>query len=334
MFAGVGACVPCSLASSGHPAIDPNVGYVPKPEPRSPSAQTPPTSIGAPSPTSDPSSILSTTLAREVIAASPALTCLVNGQSYNFDASHGRRRKEGYIPRPPNCFMVYRSHFWAKEKAFKDAERNHSNISCLAGGSWRELTNTQRELYRAIAREAQRLHSQRYPDYKYQPASRKDKTSRRARRTGKVDKERRNQVTALLMSDVKGEDLEIMDGELDAEGDDSPGTEVADLPLGPEPTATPRPTPTSTSTPTPTSTSTLTPTSTSTSTLTPTLQSLSVHSDHPSPFIPTCISYNGGDDDRYDDRFIPTADISPLDLSVSIFENETVVRLHLLMEAC
>lgn len=216
--------------------------------------------------------------------------------------------------------MVYRSHFWAKQKALENAERNHSNISCMAGGSWRKLTNTQRELYQAIAQEAQRLHSERYPDYKYQPASRKEKNSRRARRPGKVDKARCNQVAALLMSDVKGEDLEIMDGELDAESDHSPGTEVADLPLGPEPTATPRPTSTSTFASTPTSTST----STSTFTLTPTLQSLSVHSDHPSPFIPSCISCNGGDDDRYDDRFIPTADIPPLDLSMSIFENETV----------
>jgi hypothetical protein len=42
---------------------------------------------------------------------------------------YARKRDKGYIPRPKNAFMVYRSHFIEMQKISGNVERNHRHIS-------------------------------------------------------------------------------------------------------------------------------------------------------------------------------------------------------------
>jgi hypothetical protein len=42
---------------------------------------------------------------------------------------YARKRDKGYIPRPKNAFMVYRSHFIEMQKLSGSVERSHRHIS-------------------------------------------------------------------------------------------------------------------------------------------------------------------------------------------------------------
>ncbi|TCD66770.1 hypothetical protein EIP91_000961 [Steccherinum ochraceum] len=83
------------------------------------------------------------------------------------------------IKRPPNAFLCYRSHFWATIKDREGVERDHRNISRLAGQSWKRLSPAERLPFRLQAEECKREHAKLYPNYKYAPGIRKEKVSKR-----------------------------------------------------------------------------------------------------------------------------------------------------------
>ena len=47
----------------------------------------------------------------------------------------GKRLSQGYIPRPPNAFMLFRSDFVKKGKVPSHIESNHGSLSKIAGAS-------------------------------------------------------------------------------------------------------------------------------------------------------------------------------------------------------
>ena len=123
--------------------------------------------------------------------------------------SHSRKKKEGHIPRPPNAFMIFRSELWRKEKIKRTVERDHRNISRIAGSLWNRLSTTDQVPYRRAAEEAKRIHAQLYPDYKYAPVYHRD---RRAQPKAKADHKKKAQrcdkVAQLLHRGIVGDELE------------------------------------------------------------------------------------------------------------------------------
>ncbi|KAG2232686.1 hypothetical protein INT48_006865, partial [Thamnidium elegans] len=72
------------------------------------------------------------------------------------------------IPRPLNCFLMYRLEK-QKEIVAKCAGANHRDISKIIAKWWREASEVEKRPFRERARIAKIEHRKLYPDYKYTP---------------------------------------------------------------------------------------------------------------------------------------------------------------------
>ncbi len=70
------------------------------------------------------------------------------------------------IPRPPNCFILYRRD---RGRAMPEVLQN-STVSKIVGLEWQDLPESKKNEYRKKAEEWKRQHKQKYPHYKYSPA--------------------------------------------------------------------------------------------------------------------------------------------------------------------
>ncbi|EJD54333.1 hypothetical protein AURDEDRAFT_37295, partial [Auricularia subglabra TFB-10046 SS5] len=76
------------------------------------------------------------------------------------------------IRRPKNPFILFRCDFVKRGVVPASVERDHRNISRIAGRAWRLMTPDQKrpwELRAAIEKEE---HAKAHPGYKYKPTSR------------------------------------------------------------------------------------------------------------------------------------------------------------------
>ncbi|CAG8087708.1 unnamed protein product [Penicillium nalgiovense] len=82
------------------------------------------------------------------------------------------------VPRPPNCFILYRQ---ANHHLVKDANPGVSNneISRILGARWNNETHEVREQFTRLADELKKEHAIKHPDYQYAPR----RPSERKRRT-------------------------------------------------------------------------------------------------------------------------------------------------------
>ncbi|KAG5646060.1 hypothetical protein DXG03_004483 [Asterophora parasitica] len=123
--------------------------------------------------------------------------------------SHSRRRPKGNPPRPPNAFMLFRSDFWAKEKQ-KDLpiERDHRDISRIAGHCWNNLGTEERAYYKALAIQRKEMHTLEHPGYKYVPSVRRDRAPKRKTRRGAEEEEERcKKLASFVMEGLSHADL-------------------------------------------------------------------------------------------------------------------------------
>jgi len=84
------------------------------------------------------------------------------------------RRKEaakrnGYITRPMNSFMLYRSAYAERTKAWC-AENNHQVVSSVSGESWPLEPPEVREFYNELAKIERINHQNAHPHYKFSPS--------------------------------------------------------------------------------------------------------------------------------------------------------------------
>ncbi|GAA5851539.1 hypothetical protein JCM9279_006888 [Rhodotorula babjevae] len=87
---------------------------------------------------------------------------------------HGRKFSDNHVPRPRNAFILFRSHAVSTDLIPKSMGiTDHKNISQVVGSVWRGLSPVERKKWEDLAAEEKRLHSARYPDYKYQPKQRR-----------------------------------------------------------------------------------------------------------------------------------------------------------------
>lgn len=79
------------------------------------------------------------------------------------------------IPRPMNCFLAYRLEKQREIVALCPGA-NHRDISKIIAKWWKEASEEEKAPYRERARLAKLEHAKRYPDYKYKPQKRTQKT--------------------------------------------------------------------------------------------------------------------------------------------------------------
>ncbi|KAF8196135.1 hypothetical protein BJ912DRAFT_1056568 [Pholiota molesta] len=138
----------------------------------------------------------------------------------------GKRRSQGYIPRPPNAFMLFRADFVRQKHVPGSIETNHGSLSKIIGTCWRQLPLDEKRVWEVRARQEKAAHKAQFPDYRFRPVHNKNKASppgattttsgpagaagdgRREKVAATREDERRcEEVAALLLEGKKGEAL-------------------------------------------------------------------------------------------------------------------------------
>ena len=77
-------------------------------------------------------------------------------------------KKNGYVARPMNSFMLYRSAYAERVKQYCK-ENNHQVVSQVSGASWPLEPKEVRDLYERLATTERENHQKAHPDYKFAP---------------------------------------------------------------------------------------------------------------------------------------------------------------------
>ncbi|KAI1787975.1 hypothetical protein LXA43DRAFT_1027141 [Ganoderma leucocontextum] len=128
----------------------------------------------------------------------------------------GKRLSQGYIPRPPNAFMLFRANFVRQKHVPGSIETNHGSLSKIIGNCWRALPLEEKRYWEVEAKKAKAAHRERYPNYRFRPVHNKSKNKDKAlvadKRKEKLpvqpaEEERCEVVAQLLLDGKKGEEL-------------------------------------------------------------------------------------------------------------------------------
>ncbi|KAK2462630.1 hypothetical protein APHAL10511_005363 [Amanita phalloides] len=120
----------------------------------------------------------------------------------------GKRPSQGYIPRPPNAFMLFRADFVRQKHVPGSIETNHGSLSKIIGNCWRALPLEEKRVWEVKAKHAKAEHKIRYPNYRFRPVHNKNKDKKKGKQQATVDDERRcEEVAQLLLEGKKGDEL-------------------------------------------------------------------------------------------------------------------------------
>ncbi|KAJ7923342.1 hypothetical protein B0H13DRAFT_2316530 [Mycena leptocephala] len=205
-------------------------GYTPPTSPQAPVTFAPnvtPISYSAPSPTPSPYGSPSLTTDLPLPLFPPSATPAPPPTRRRVPP--GKRRSQGYVPRPPNAFMLFRADFVRQKHVPGSIETNHGSLSKIIGNCWRALPLPEKHIWETKAKHAKAEHKLKYPDYKFRPVHNKrgaapaastskeapsQPTSRSAsgttvkgQLTPQEDERRCEEVAALLLQGKKGEEL-------------------------------------------------------------------------------------------------------------------------------
>lgn len=138
-----------------------------------------------------------------------------------------KRRSLGYIPRPPNAFMLFRADFVRQKHVPGTIETNHGSLSKIIGNCWRALPLDEKRVWEIKAKHEKAAHKARYPEYRFRPVHNKNKNKdKKDKQPTTIDDERRcEQVAQLLLEGKKGDELAAAVRDLDlrrAESSDPP----------------------------------------------------------------------------------------------------------------
>ncbi|CAO1627082.1 unnamed protein product [Sympodiomycopsis kandeliae] len=97
----------------------------------------------------------------------------------NRPGSHAKKRKSNHVPRPRNAFILFRCHVVSKQLVPTTLEKDHRNISRIVSVMWNNLSDLDRQTWKAAAQQEKDEHQRLYPDYKFQPVVRKAPNNKR-----------------------------------------------------------------------------------------------------------------------------------------------------------
>ncbi|KAF8335222.1 hypothetical protein F5887DRAFT_1079299 [Amanita rubescens] len=128
----------------------------------------------------------------------------------------GKRRSQGYIPRPPNAFMLFRADFVRQKHVPGSIETNHGSLSKIIGNCWRALPLEEKRVWEVKAKHAKAEHKARYPNYRFRPVHNKNKDKKKEKQLTTMEDERRcEEVAQLLLEGKKGDELAAAIRDLD-----------------------------------------------------------------------------------------------------------------------
>jgi len=119
----------------------------------------------------------------------------------------GKRRSQGYIPRPPNAFMLFRADFVRQKHVPGSIETNHGSLSKIIGNCWRALPLEEKRVWEVKAKHAKAEHKQMFPNYRFRPVHNKNKERKPKTTIPAEDEKRCEDVAQLLLEGMKGEEL-------------------------------------------------------------------------------------------------------------------------------
>ncbi|KAF8554149.1 hypothetical protein OG21DRAFT_1484929 [Imleria badia] len=123
-------------------------------------------------------------------------------------APPGKRRSLGYIPRPPNAFMLFRADFVRQKHVPGSIETNHGSLSKIIGNCWRALPLEEKRIWEIKAKQEKEAHSKKYPGYRFRPVHNKSKDKKKAKASPTFEDEQRcEEVAQLLLEGIKGDEL-------------------------------------------------------------------------------------------------------------------------------
>ncbi|KAH6902138.1 hypothetical protein BKA70DRAFT_674657 [Coprinopsis sp. MPI-PUGE-AT-0042] len=134
-------------------------------------------------------------------------------------APHSKKKPENHIPRPPNAFILFRSSFIKSQHVSTSVETNHSTLSKIIGMTWKNMSETERQVWHAKAKVEQEEHRRKFPKYAFKPQQTKSKggtgEKRKVREVEPKDITRCQKIAELLVQGKKGEDLKAEIAEFD-----------------------------------------------------------------------------------------------------------------------
>lgn len=146
--------------------------------------------------------------------------------------SHHKKRPASHIPRPPNAFILFRTNFIRDRHLHTSSVGTLTNVSptslsTIAGLTWRNMPEEEREIWNEKARLAREEHRRKYPGYRYQPVPsaeersqlRETKRKVKEENLSKPDLERCQEISRLLCLGIKGQELERRVTQFDATRD-------------------------------------------------------------------------------------------------------------------
>ncbi|KAH6903203.1 hypothetical protein BKA70DRAFT_1433715 [Coprinopsis sp. MPI-PUGE-AT-0042] len=132
------------------------------------------------------------------------------GDTLSLKKTHGRKKPDNHIPRPPNAFILFRSSFIKNRHVSTGVETNHSTLSKIIGLTWQNLPNDERDVWHRKAKLAEEQHRRRFPEYAFRPLHKRKEasTKRKVREVGPKDEKRCAKIAELLVQGKKGKELD------------------------------------------------------------------------------------------------------------------------------
>ncbi|KDR79725.1 hypothetical protein GALMADRAFT_137502 [Galerina marginata CBS 339.88] len=142
----------------------------------------------------------------------------------------GKRPSQGYIPRPPNAFMLFRAAFVKQRHVPGSFETNHGSLSKIIGNCWRQLPLEEKKVWEKRAKEEKAAHKVRFPDYRFRPVHNKNKApsvsstkslvkangrTKERQPTTAEEEQRCEDISTLILEGKAGDELEAAIRELD-----------------------------------------------------------------------------------------------------------------------
>ncbi|KAF8272350.1 hypothetical protein EI94DRAFT_1718454 [Lactarius quietus] len=141
-------------------------------------------------------------LSSDVATPSPpssAAVCLKGG---------GRRGNPNHVPRPLNCFFLFKADWLAKRKSLlAGVEQDHRQLNRMASSEWRKLPQEVKQRFKEAAHKAKVEHAMRYPEYRFTPKPRGDRRRRRTKRNEPEVLLRNEEAARLVSQGVTGDAL-------------------------------------------------------------------------------------------------------------------------------
>ncbi|KAI3321027.1 hypothetical protein HD806DRAFT_546864 [Xylariaceae sp. AK1471] len=95
-----------------------------------------------------------------------------------------------WIPKPPNAFILYRSHSYKAVRSQHSGSTN-GQVSQIIADQWNAMSETQRAPWKALANAKRDEHHEKHPNYQYRPGLARKRTMSRS--TRKPDKRQKRQ---------------------------------------------------------------------------------------------------------------------------------------------